>query len=149
MRKIGSRPWVWLNLAWTFAADTDMPSLGWWQEPQERPFVPRLWKNGPVRSIPPLMVLYVSDSPVGFRKKVPLGTRVSCCPLAPTIAISTAKIKRTRGKSTRLDWRVEQNVGLITCIGRVVIVLKDAENRETKVMAVPHFICSSKTVIRP
>jgi hypothetical protein len=34
-----------------------MPSLGWWQLEQLRPFVPKLWKNGPVWSMPPPLVL--------------------------------------------------------------------------------------------
>lgn len=57
VRKMGSRPSDRSNLACTWAAETDMPSLGWWQEPHDRPLVPMLWKKGPVGSIPPLAVL--------------------------------------------------------------------------------------------
>src|SRR5678815_70392 len=41
----------------------DQASLAWWQVAQLRPFEPRLWKNGPVRSTFPV-VLKVSRTPV-------------------------------------------------------------------------------------
>src|ERR1700722_15760162 len=72
-RKIGSVPCVCRNLNSTFAAETDMPSLGWWHVPHVRPFVPMLWKNGPVRSMPPPLVLYVCEAPFGFGKNTPFG----------------------------------------------------------------------------
>ena len=106
VRKIGSRPWVREKRSWTFAAETDMPSLGWWHEPHERPFVPKLWKNGPLRSMPPLLMLYVSDAPPGFAKNVPLGMKEKGCPLTAAIAISVATARKTALTITSLERRL-------------------------------------------
>src|ERR671923_2756099 len=80
-----------------------MPSLGWWQVAHERPLVPRLLKNGPVRSMPPPVVLYVSDAPLGLEKNVPLGINVNCCPLTPAIASNPAAATKAPAKRFRLD----------------------------------------------
>src|SRR6266851_924359 len=95
VRKIGSWPWVSKNRCWTWAAETDIPSLGWWQVPHERPLVPKLWKNGPVRSMPPPVVLWVSDAPPGFEKKTPLGMKENCCPPTVAMTISVATDRKT------------------------------------------------------
>src|SRR5215467_10950173 len=76
----------------------DMPSLGLWQVAQARPLVPRLWKNGPVSSIPPLIVLYVCDAPLEFGKNTPLGINetkgISCAfTAARTISMAAADAK--------------------------------------------------------
>jgi len=83
-----------------------MPSLGWWHEPHERPFVPKLWKNGPLRSMPPLLMLYVSDAPPGFAKNVPLGMKEKGCPLTAAIAISVATARKTALTITSLERRL-------------------------------------------
>src|SRR2546422_4614352 len=106
VRKIGSWPWVSENRCWTWLAETDMPSLGWWQLPQDRPLVPKLWKNGPVRSMPPPVVLWVSDAPPGFPKNVPLGMKVICCPLSATMATSVATARKTALMMTSLYRRL-------------------------------------------
>src|SRR5215469_6055474 len=107
VRKIGSSPWVSTNRCWTLAAATDIPSLGWWQVAQERPLVPRLWKNGPVRSIPPPAVLWVSDAPVGFAKNVPLGMNESpvnpAAAITPTSARIAAPLARNEIRNFLLD----------------------------------------------
>src|SRR5262245_46202061 len=53
VRKIGSSPPVASNLARTNAGVIENPVEGSWQLTQERPFVPRLWKNGLLVSMPP------------------------------------------------------------------------------------------------
>jgi hypothetical protein len=83
----------------------DMPSLGWWHVPQERPLVPRLWKNGPVRSMPPLAVLWVWDAPPGFGKNTPLGMKENCCPPAAATTISAATANKTALIITAWYWR--------------------------------------------
>jgi hypothetical protein len=47
-------------------AETVQPSLGRWQEAQERPLVPSDWKKAPVKLIGALLTLYVSSHPLGF-----------------------------------------------------------------------------------
>ena len=44
--KIGSAPFVVLNLAWRLAGVADQASDGLWQVPQLRPLLPRALKNG-------------------------------------------------------------------------------------------------------
>src|SRR5262245_2580019 len=46
VRKIGSRPCVFLNRSWTSPGEIDQAVEGTWQLTHERPFVPRLRKNG-------------------------------------------------------------------------------------------------------
>src|SRR6266704_2691164 len=72
VRKIGSVPPVASKRACTLAGVTVQPVLGWWQLTQARPLVPRLWKNGPVRSTLPA-VLKVAASPVGLANGSILG----------------------------------------------------------------------------
>src|SRR5688500_18906023 len=45
-RKIGSRPLVLLKRSCTSAGEIVHPVFATWQETHDRPFVPRLWKNG-------------------------------------------------------------------------------------------------------
>src|SRR5947208_4183972 len=55
-------------------------------------------------SMPPPMVLYVSDAPLGFGKNTPLGIKVTkgiCCPLAAAKAISKAASRKTAAKALR------------------------------------------------
>src|SRR6185295_18123129 len=53
VRKIGSRPSVAANRAWTCDGTIDQPSDAAWHEPQERPLVPSDWKNGLLVSTAP------------------------------------------------------------------------------------------------
>jgi hypothetical protein len=77
-----------------WAAETVIPSLGWWQVPHDRPLLPRLWKNGPVRSMEPF-VLIVCAVPPGFGKWAPLGLHGwPCCP-GTAITINTAPAVNT------------------------------------------------------
>src|SRR4029077_2213299 len=91
VRKIGSSPRVRRNRNLISAAETDQPSPGRWQEEQERPFVPSDWKNGPVRSMAVLLILYVSTNPLrlGSGKRFGSGCAVAGV-AASTIATSTA-----------------------------------------------------------
>src|SRR6516225_1645638 len=50
VRKIGSVPPVASNRFWTSSGVIVQPAAATWQEEQDRPFVPRLWKNGLDRS---------------------------------------------------------------------------------------------------
>src|SRR5207237_9616033 len=46
VRKLGSIPPDASNRFWTSAGVIVQPAAATWQEAQDRPFVPRLWKNG-------------------------------------------------------------------------------------------------------
>src|SRR5262245_16920401 len=67
VRKIGSSPAELSNRFATCSAETVQPSPGWWQVEQLRPLVPRLWKNGPVRSTWPV-ALKVLRTPMALGK---------------------------------------------------------------------------------
>src|SRR5215813_1498798 len=97
VRKMGSRPRVATKRCWTLAAETDIPSLGWWQVAQERPLLPKLWKKGPARSMPPPLVLYVSEAPLGFANNMSLGMkkiRRVCWPLITAMTINMVQKRR-------------------------------------------------------
>ena len=81
VRKTGSVPPVASKRAWTPCGVIVHPVAGWWQLTQARPFVPRLWKNGPVRSTVPV-VLKVAATPLGLANGSMLG-RNGCPPALP------------------------------------------------------------------
>src|SRR5450755_2468297 len=87
VRKIGSNPWVRRKRNCTSAAETLQPSVGKWQEAQDRPLVPSDWKNAPVKFIGALLTLYVSSNPLRFGRGNRLG---SDWPLAAVVIMATA-----------------------------------------------------------
>src|SRR5450432_4108912 len=62
------------------------PAPGRWHEPQLRPLLPRLWKNGPVRSTLPVL-LKVAENPVGLGKLKSFG-RTTAARSAPVSAMA-------------------------------------------------------------
>src|SRR4051795_7173293 len=68
-RKIGSVPLLALNFACTLAGVIDQAVEASWQVTQERPLVPRLWKNALLESIDPV-VLTVACAPDEFEKSL-------------------------------------------------------------------------------
>src|SRR5260370_10842017 len=90
LRKIGSRPFVALNLACTCRGGIVHPSLAWWQETQLRPLGPRLVKKGLLVSTSPGRVR-VWIAPVGVANGLRSSPRSSSlpsrAPLAPRIAV--------------------------------------------------------------
>src|SRR6185295_13143 len=95
---MGSRPLVSSNRSATCVADTDQASLAWWQLAQLRPFVPRLWKNGPVRSTFPVE-LKLFRMPVELGKGKRFGRNVGgSCSAATTVTIPR---RRTHSIPTR------------------------------------------------
>src|SRR5215471_10892369 len=66
VRKIGSRPLVTANRNRTSAGEIVHPVAGTWQETQARPFVPRLLKNGFLKSSGRPSSVIVRSRPDGF-----------------------------------------------------------------------------------
>jgi len=68
------------------------PSLGTWQEAQERPLVPSDWKNAPIKLIGALLTLYVSSHPLGFGSGSKFGSDWLVAVVATSPAVISAAI---------------------------------------------------------
>src|SRR4026208_1129585 len=92
---MGSKPCVRRKRNRISAAETDQASAARWQEEHDRPLVPRDWKNGPVRSMSVLLMLYVSTNPLPSGRGKRLGR--DC-------ALATAPIRElTTNRTTELS----------------------------------------------
>src|SRR5882672_9759360 len=88
VRKIGSVPAVRMNRACTPRGVMVQPSACTWHDAQLRPLVPRLWKNGPLRSIAPAR-LKVAAKPASFNAGSRFGNAGCVSLRSPVDAAST------------------------------------------------------------
>ena len=92
---MGSSPRVRRKRNWIPLAETPHPSVGRWQVEQERPLVPRDWKNAPFRLMGASWMLYVSSKPLPSGKGNKLGNAwaLAALPAKATLTVNAKTVE--------------------------------------------------------